>query len=622
MTSPESFNQNGQASDTYKAGKGDALLVEVAWEVANQVGGIYTVIRSKVPSMQKNWGDRYCLIGPYVHPNVSAIFEPIEAPNDPFGRAVRKMRDMGFEVNYGRWLTAGRPRTILFNPYTVYDRLAEIKYLLWEHHDISTPGDDDMINQVAAFGWMVKVFLTRLTEEDVNTSPVIAHVHEWMAATAIPEIRRDKLPIHTVFTTHATMLGRYLAMNDPVFYEHLPFYNWEKESRYFNIETRIRIERAAAHGAHIFTTVSDVTARECIHLIGRKPELVTPNGLNIRPIDISHEVQNEHATYKEGIHQFVMGHFNPSYHFDLDKTLYFFTSGRYEYRNKGYDLTLEALARLNWRMKQANIDRTVVMFIVTRRDYQSINPGVLQSRAALDKMRQTTEAIQRQVGERLLEFAMRNPDSPFPDLSEFVDDYWKIRLRRTLQQWRSHSLPTVVTHNLYEDGKDEVLNFLRTSNMLNHPDDKVKVIYHPEFINSLSPLFGMEYHDFVRGCHLGIFPSYYEPWGYTPLECMVSGVPAVTSDLTGFGDYLMRTNENPEDLGMYLVRRTNRSWDDSANELADVLFHFVQKTRSERIAQRYQLQEGAKQFDWDVLTKYYEDAYDLVLERGLTEIPS
>ncbi len=618
MTLPSSPNAD-DSQPTYipHPAKKDALLVEVAWEVANQVGGIYTVIRSKVPSMQANWGDRYCLIGPYVHENVSAIFEPTEAPNDPFGRAVRKMRDMGFEVHYGRWLTAGRPRTILFNPYTVYDRLAEIKYLLWEHHDISTPSEDDMMNQIVAFGWMVKVFLTRLTESDVNTQPVVAHVHEWMAATAIPEIRRDNLPIHTVFTTHATMLGRYLAMNDSEFYAHLPFYDWQKEAAYFNIETRIRIERAAAHGAHIFTTVSDITAEECIHLIGRKPEVVTPNGLNIRPVDISHEVQNEHANFKEGIHQFVRGHFAPSYYFDLDKTLYFFTSGRYEYRNKGYDLTLEALARLNWRMKKANIDRTVVMFIVTRRPYQTINPQVLQSRAALDKMRQTTEAIKNQIGERLLNHAMTNPDSPFPDLGDFVDDYWKIRLRRTLQQWRSKTLPTVITHNIYDDDKDEVLNFLRTSNLVNNADDKVKVIYHPEFINSLSPLFGMEYQDFVRGCHLGVFPSYYEPWGYTPLECMVSGVPAVTSDLTGFGDYLIRANDNPEELGMYVVHRRNKGWDDAANELADTLFHFVQKSRAERISQRYQLQEGSKQFDWNVLTKYYEEAYDLVLEKGV-----
>ena len=594
--------------------KSDTLLVEVAWEVANQVGGIYTVIRSKVPSMAQHWGDRYCLIGPWVHPNVSAIFEPIEAPNDPFGRAVRKMREMGFEVHYGRWLTTGRPRTVLFNPYSVYDRLGEIKYLLWEHHGISTPGDDDLINKVVAFGWLVKVFMSRLSEPDINTNPVIAHIHEWMAATAIPEIRRDNLPIATVFTTHATMLGRYLAMNDPNFYEHLPFYDWEKEARYFNIETIIRIERAAAHGAHVFSTVSEVTAQECIHLIGRKPEVIVPNGLNIERFSITHEVQNLHGRFKDAIHQFIMGHFFPSYYFDLDRTLYFFTSGRYEYRNKGYDLTLEALARLNWRMKEANIDQTVVMFFITSRPFHSINPTVLQSRATLDRMRQTVDSIQRQLGERFFFHALSNEDQQFPDLNDFVDEYWKIRMRRVLQSWKHPGLPPIVTHNLVDDGEDEVLNFMRMSNLLNHKDDKVKIVYHPDFLSSVSPLLSLDYTDFVRGCHLGVFPSYYEPWGYTPLECMVSGVPAVTSDLAGFGDYLLQATADVEAHGMYVVNRRNRSFDEAANQLADQLFSFVQMSRPDRIAMRYKLQGAAEHFDWTNLTRYYEQAYNLVLK--------
>ncbi|RMG68826.1 MAG: glycosyltransferase [Bacteroidetes bacterium] len=594
--------------------KSEALLVEVAWEVANQVGGIYTVIRSKVPSMAQRWGDRYCLIGPWVHPNVSAIFEPIEAPNDPFGRAVRKMREMGFEVHYGRWLTTGRPRTVLFNPYSVYDRLGEIKYLLWEHHGISTPGDDDLINKVVAFGWLVKVFMTRLCEEEVNTRPVVAHIHEWMAATAIPEIRRDNLPIATVFTTHATMLGRYLAMNDPDFYDHLPFYDWEKEARYFNIETIIRIERAAAHGAHIFSTVSEVTAQECIHLIGRKPEVILPNGLNIERFSITHEVQNLHGRFKDSIHQFVMGHFFPSYHFDLDKTLYFFTSGRYEYRNKGYDLTLEALARLNWRMKEANIDLTVVMFFITSRPFHSINPTVLQSRAALERMRQTVDSIQRQLGERFFQHAVADEGHQFPDLNEFVDEYWKIRMRRVLQSWNHHGLPPIVTHNLHDDDKDDILNFLRMSNLLNHKDDKVKIVYHPDFLSSVSPLISLDYADFVRGCHLGVFPSYYEPWGYTPLECMVSGVPAVTSDLAGFGDYLLQATSDVEAHGMYVVNRRDRSFEEAANQLADQLFSFVQMSRPDRIAMRYKLQGASEHFDWANLTRYYEEAYNQAIK--------
>lgn len=233
--------------------KSNALLVEAAWEVANQVGGIYTVIRSKAQSMLANWGDRYLLLGPYVHPNVTAIFEALDLPDTPYGRAVAAMREEGIEVHYGQWLIDGRPNVVLFNPHSVYDRLAEIKYLLWEHHDIPLPGNDDLINQVVSFGWMVKVFFSKLSQPKIsNERRILAHIHEWMAATAIPEIRRDHLPVTTIFTTHATMLGRYLAMNDGNFYDNLPHYDWLAEGKNFNIETRVRIERAAAHGAHVF----------------------------------------------------------------------------------------------------------------------------------------------------------------------------------------------------------------------------------------------------------------------------------------------------------------------------------------------------------------------------------
>ena len=612
---PSDVQQNGS---TGHPNKKNSLLVEVAWEVANQLGGIYTVIRSKVPSMQANWGNRYLLVGPSVAPNLNTMFEDMEPGDDAFGRAVKKMREEGFEVRYGVWLTAGRPRIVLFNPGSVWGRLGEIKYLLWEHHHIGTPGEDDLTNQVVAFGWLVKVFLARLVDPEVNTMPVVAHIHEWMAATAIPEIRRDKLPIHTVFTTHATMLGRYLAQNDPHFNDHLPFYDWEAEARKFNIETRVRIERAAAHGAHIFTTVSNVTAYECECLIGRKPEVILPNGLNVDRFHVDHEIQNQHQKNKDLIHQFVMGHFFQSYYFDLDKTLYFFTSGRYEYRNKGYDLTLEALARLNWRLKQHNMDITVVMFLVTKKPFHSINAQVMEARASLNTVRQNIEAVQRQFGERLFYHMISSETGKFPDAtSGFVDDNLKIKLRRNVQTWRSQQLPYVVTHNLYDDATDEVLGFIRAANLLNHKSDRVKIVYHPDFISSTSPLFRMDYDDFVRGCHLGIFPSYYEPWGYTPLECMVSGVPAITSDLAGFGDYMREVLPDHEDISLYLVNRRYKSFDEAANQLADQLFAFVKKTRTDRIAQRYRLADASENFDWKVLTKHYETAYDQALAATL-----
>jgi glycogen(starch) synthase len=411
------------------------------------------------------------------------------------------------------------------------------------------------------------------------------------------------------------MLGRYLAMNDPLFYDYLSFYDWEKEATHFNIEPQVRIERAAAHGSHVFSTVSDVTANECLHLLGRQPDIILPNGLNIQRFSVLHEVQNLHQTYKEQIHEFVMGHFFQSYSFDLDKTLYFFTSGRYEYKNKGFDMTLEALARLNWKLKEANIDVTVVMFYITKRPAHSINPEALQSRAMMKKIRETCEAIERQIGDKLFYAAAVNADHRLPSLNDFVDDYWRLRLRRTLQAWKSDKLPLVVTHNLQDNDNDELLNFIRSSDMINKKDDKVKVVYHPDFIQNTNPLFGIDYDEFVRGCHLGVFPSYYEPWGYTPLECIARGVPTITSDLSGFGDYVLKYKDDHEKDGVYVVNRRYRNYDDAANQLADQMYKFVISTRGDRILQRNRVTRSAEQFDWENLTLHYERAYSLMLRK-------
>ncbi|GEO02498.1 glycosyl transferase [Adhaeribacter aerolatus] len=608
----ETSNNNANA---VKVNTSNSLLTELAWEVCNQVGGIYTVIRSKVPSMIQTWGDCYCLIGPYFHHNAQAEFEPTDDYSGPFGQAVLKMRNMGFEVHYGHWLVTGNPLVVLLNPYSVYDRLGEIKYNLWHHHHIPTPGHDDLLNQVEAFGFLAKTFLQQLVQPDVTDKNVIAHFHEWMVGPAIPELRRERTNLRIIFTTHATLLGRYLAMNDPSFYDNLTSVNWLQEAIHFNIETAVKLERAAAHGAHIFSTVSDVTARECMFLLERIPDVILPNGLNIQRFIALHEHQNLHQKYKDKIHQFVMAHFFQSYPFDLDQTLYFFTSGRYEYRNKGFDVTLEALARLNYRMQQAGIKKTVVMFFITKQPYHSVHPGVLQSRVMMEEIRETCVAIQKEIGKKLFYAAASSTDFKLPSLREFVDDYWQLRYRRTLQSWKTHNLPSVVTHNLINDSTDEILHFLRSSNLVNNAHDRVKIVYHPDFVSVTNPLFAMDYGQFVRGCHMGVFPSYYEPWGYTPLECIARGVPAVTSDLSGFGDYVMGKMEGKAGKGIFVVKRRNRSFDDAANQLADYLFEYVQYSQRDRIALRNQVESSSEEFDWKNLTRYYNKAYQLAMEK-------
>lgn len=609
------------AKNTKKEKQGkEKMMLEIAWEVCNQVGGIYTVIRSKVPAMVAEYGENYCLMGPYFAEQTQAEFEPITGSKDMFGLLAEKLNAMGIETHYGYWLVTGKPKMLLFNPYSVFHRLGEIKYLLWENHMINCDTHDPLIDKVLAFGEMVRIAIHELVKENYSHTDFLAHFHEWMAGSPVPQLRRDHVPVTMVFTTHATLLGRYLAMNDEGFYHNLPFYDWAREAKHFNIETSVKLERAAAHGAEVFTTVSDVTAKECSYLLGRTPEVILPNGLNIERFVAMHEFQNLHQEFKTKIHQFVMGHFFQCYHFDLDNTLYFFTSGRFEYKNKGFDLTLEALARLNYMMQKAKLPTTVIMFFVTRQPYHSINPAVLQSRAVMEEIRQTTLAIQKQVGERLFYKAASGTESKLPDLNQFVDEYWRLRLRRTIQSWKSKKLPPVVTHNLVEDSKDEILAFLRQANLVNNAHDRVKIVYHPDFINSTNPLFGLEYGQFVRGCHMGVFPSYYEPWGYTPLECIASGVPAVTSDLSGFGDYVLREIEDFEEKGMYVVTRMDRSFDHAAQELANKLFEFVQLNRRDRITLRNDVEKSSVLFDWSKLLVHYKKAYKIAFERKFAEV--
>jgi glycogen(starch) synthase len=588
------------------------FLVEVAWETCNQVGGIYTVIRTKVPSMVEKWGEDYLLLGPYFPQTAAAEFEALPVTDEtPVERAILSMREKGLQVHYGNWLITGKPKIVLFDIASMYDQVDEIKGRIWDNHKISTLGVEELVNQTIALGELIRIFLSHLASENKAKKDIVVHFHEWMASTCLPDLKKDKVKISTVFTTHATMLGRYLAGNVPNFYDVLDTFDWHKEAVHYGIEAQASFERAAAQKADVLTTVSDITAKECVAFLGRIPELILPNGLNIQRFAAMHEHQNLHSLYKKRISDFVMGHFFQNQAFDLDQTLYLFTSGRFEYSNKGYDITLDALEILNRKMKEAGSKKTVIMFFITKQPYHSIDPEVLHSRAVLDEIRENCQAIQKEVGEKLFEAAASSNDLQLPDLNQFVDEYWRLRLRRTVQTWKTKSRPKVVTHLLKQE--DDIIRNLHRTQLLNNADDKVKVVYHPDFIVSTNPLFGLDYGQFVRGCHLGVFPSYYEPWGYTPLECMARGVPTVTSDLSGFGDYMMQIMRDYEQWGVSVVNRKTQNYQESAEQLANMLFKFTQQSQRDRITQRNRVESIADTFDWSNLRGYYDTAHELAV---------
>ncbi|MEO1009464.1 MAG: glycosyltransferase [Planctomycetota bacterium] len=599
-------------------GRPGVLLVELGWEVCNPIGGIYQVLKSKAATMVDQWDDRYLLVGPYVPDNAALEMEP-RRPTGWLARAVAAANEAGIEVHTGRWLVPGRPRVALVDCRLPPDRINSEKYFLWEHERVGSPTDDELVDGVIGFADASRHLLQAINAAWQDYRPqrrrprrVLAHFHEWMGGLAIPLLKREKSPITTVFTTHATLLGRYLASgeNPP---ETLEGIDHAAEADRFGIRARHDYERLAARDCDAMTTISPLTGVECEHLLGRKPDAILPNGLDIGRLSVGHEFQTLHAVFKEKIHHFTMGHFFATQPIELPQTLYFFTSGRYEPRNKGFDLFVRACARLNELLLDAQNPHTVVAFIVTRRDVRSIDPNVLQGRAVLDELEDVCEHIATDLRERLFRVAASDQRVSLDALAE---EYWMLRLKRTQAAFRTQRWPSVITHQLDGDPRDEVLSEINIAGLRNDPRDRVKIVYHPQFISPTNPLWGMEYDQFVRGCHLGIFPSCYEPWGYTPLECLALGVPAITTDMSGFGDFVRERHAQPAGWAPWVLERRNKPAAQVVEEMARRMFEFCQLSQRERVRVRNAAEQRSWLFDWTEMIDSYGRAHDLALHRG------
>ncbi|UCG16102.1 MAG: glycosyltransferase, partial [Phycisphaerales bacterium] len=556
---------------------------------------------------------RYTLIGPYVPDTAGVEFEPLE-PGEMLKPVLAALQGGGIRTHFGRWLISGNPRAVLLEVGPGYQSLDSWKRWLWDACGIPAPPGESETDDAVVFGTMVCRFFQEFCRCHEGRYRAIAHFHEWMASLALPLMRHHALPVATVFTTHATLLGRYICAADGDFYRRLPTLDAYSEAARLNIQPRHVMERAAAHSAHVFTTVSQVTAHEAGYLLGRPPDVVLPNGLRVEKFEALHEFQTLHADYKERIHEFVRGHFFGSYSFDLDKTIYMFIAGRYEYRNKGIDLFIEALHQLNGLLRQEGGEVTVVAFIIAPAATHSINVDVLKNRFMLQELRNTCNQIVEEVGERIFHPVA---SGRLPASESLISDAEVVKLKRMIFSRRQSGLPPVVTHNMVHDASDPILSHLRHRGLFNAPPDRVKVVYHPEFIVSTNPLFGMDYEEFVRGCHLGVFPSYYEPWGYTPAECTVMGIPSVCSNLSGFGAFVQSHVADYEDQGIFVVDRRDTGAEASIAQLTRILHEFTRCSRRARIALRNRTERLSELFDWSTLYGAYTQAHELALSRAV-----
>ena len=385
------------------------------------------------------------------------------------------------------------------------------------------PWHDREANDSIILGYLVAWFMEEFYAKLIKSPPrpelpepnIIAHFHEWLAGCGLVLCRVRQLRVATIFTTHATLLGRYLCAGNVDFYNNLDKFNLDKEAGDRQIYHRYCMERAAASTAHVFTTVSEITAHESEHLLKRKPEIITPNGLNVKKFSALHEFQNMHAVAKNKINEFIRGHFYGHYDFDLDKTLYFFIAGRYEFSNKGADMFIESLSRLNHMLKEVKSDVTIVAFLIfPAHNTNNFNVDSLRGQAIAKQLRDTVAELQQEMGKRMFELALRGKLANEGDLVKPND---LVKLKRCIYAAQRSNLPPVCTHNMIEGEKpDQVLSHVRRCQLFNDRSDRVKVIFLPEFLSTTSPLSPVDYEEFVRSDTRSRFRSRHRPPVHAP----------------------------------------------------------------------------------------------------------
>lgn len=537
-------------------------VFESSWEVCNKVGGIYTVLSTRARTLQQRFRDKLIFIGPDLWADAeNPLFEESASLYaDWKGHAAEAD---GLAVRVGRWNVPGRPVAILVDFRPFFSRKNEIYTEMWNRFEVDSLhayGDYDESSLFAyAAGRVVESFYRyQLMPED----KVVFQVHEWMSAMGALYVREAVPEIATVFTTHATTVGRSIAGNHKPLYDYLFAYQGDQMAQELNVRSKHSVEKQAAHHADCFTTVSEITATECRQLLEKPVDVVQMNGFEDdfvpKPAAYRGKRKRARALLLDLAHKLTGVRMDPS-------TLIVGTSGRYEFKNKGIDVFLEAMARLN---ADSRLDRSVLAFVCV--------PGWV--------------AAPRED----LRWRMQNNNGPDKPLE----------------------MPCI-THRLHDMQNDQVLGAIRRLGLNNEAESKVKVVFIPCYLDGNDGILNTSYYDILPALDLTVYPSYYEPWGYTPLESVAFGVPTVTTDLAGFGRWANGLN-HPQGIegGVEVLHRSDYNDADVAEGICETLLRFSEKTETEVGTIRKQAAAVASQALWKHFIRHYDSAYDVALRRA------
>ena len=537
-------------------------IFESSWEVCNKVGGIYTVLSTRAKTLQDMKKDCVIFIGPDCwHDKVNPYFTEDSTLFDAW---VKHASEKGLFLKVGRWNVPGNPIAILVDFEPFFEEKDTIYSILWELYQVDSLhayGDYDEASMFSyAAGRVVESFYHYYLDD---SKKVIYHGNEWMTGLGLLYIQ-SKLPqIGTIFTTHATSIGRSIAGNNKPLYDYLFAYNGDQMAEELNVQSKHSIEKQTAMYVDCFTTVSDITANECKELLDKSVDFVLPNGFENNFVPKASVFTHKRKAARKRLLDIA----NALMGTDLDDdTLIVSTSGRYEFRNKGVDVYIEAMNRL---LRDRDLKKKVVAFIEV--------PGW--------------------VGE------------PRQDLKERLESGKKFDTPLEVPE---------ITHWLNNMSHDNVLGMLKYLDMHNRKDDNVKLIFLPCYLTGDDGIINMPYYDVVLGNDLCIYPSYYEPWGYTPLEAVAFKVPCITTDLAGFGlwaNSLKGAYSELED-GVKVIHRTDYNYSEVADAIKDTVAEYSSYTPAQIKKARKNAEDISKKALWCEFIKFYEQAYDFALRRA------
>ena len=538
-------------------------IFESSWEVCNKVGGIYTVLSTRANTLQAELTDRIIFIGPDVWREKESPYfiEDKTLLADWKKQTVKE----GLKVRIGRWDIPGKPISVLVDFLPYFEKKNDIYGWLWEQYQVDSLhayGDYDEASMFSySAGLVVESYYKFYLSDKDN---VIYHGNEWMTGLGLLYINNRLPQIATIFTTHATSIGRSIAGNMKPLYDYLFAYNGDQMAMELNMQSKHSIEKQTAMHVDCFTTVSDITAKECLELIGKPVDCVLPNGFEDGFVPGSAAI---FSRKRKAARRKLLGVANALLGEDLDDdTLIVSTSGRYEFRNKGVDVYIESMNRL---LRDKDLKKKVVAFIEV--------PGW--------------------VGE------------PRADLKARLESGKKFDTPLEVPQ---------ITHWLHEMSHDNVLGMMKYYDMHNRKDEMVKVIFLPCYLDGKDGILNMTYYDIVLGNDLCIYPSYYEPWGYTPLEAVAFKVPCITTDLAGFGQWVNSELGHYGEIseGVKVIHRTDYNYSEVADTIKDTVAQFSNFTKKQVDEARRNAGAIAKKALWSEFIKYYYEACDKALSKA------